>query len=128
MPSSSIYLMKILRSMLSILKLRLLKKMITFWFHKLLNCLSLWIFLNICITNSAQIDLKAFISRGSFMKIGKFLSVRKLLRYASIISTNFMIKFNKYNIAKNILNNSLHNWWEYFIIIDFVNLGKTLHH
>lgn len=41
------------------------------------------------------------------MKMGKLWSVKRLLRYAPTMPIYSIIKFNKHNIIKNILNNSL---------------------
>lgn len=98
---------KILTFALSVLKSRFLKKIITFWFHKLLYCFKPWNYRNRYATSSVWMDLKTAIFEGSFIKINKLLLVKRLLWYVQIISTCFIIKFNKHNITRNILHNFL---------------------
>ena len=81
------YRMRMLGSLLSCLKLMLLKKTMTFWFQSFSNYLSLYRLLNNLHNSFSQICQSSCIFNGSCMNMGNLLSSKKLSRYAPTMST-----------------------------------------
>lgn len=104
MPSFFVCQIRMLKSVLSTLTLRFLKKAIAFWFHSLSSFLRPHMFFISHVTKTFLIDPNISMPGDSFMKMIRLLSTSKVFKQAPIMSTWSMINPNKQDIAINIYN------------------------